>query len=99
MIEAKESSFEVKIPEEFLQGCSERLVALIADDGNHFTDYGIYEGMFLFFDTEKPFLKGRLSCYVNEQDNDQPMYKLSDRDIDGYRHFGRLVMIIRNYEV
>ena len=41
--------------------------------------------MILFFDTKKSFEKGRLSCYVNEQDNDQPKYKVSDKawmDID-----------------
>ena len=45
-----------------LQGCSEDIVIFRADGGNHFTDYGIYEGMFLFFDRKKRFKKGRLSC-------------------------------------
>ena len=71
----------------------------IADGGNHFTDYGIYEGMFLFFDLNKPFLKGRLSCYINKNDDEKPKYRVSDKDIDGYEHLGRLVVIMRNYEV
>lgn len=97
---------EVAIPEQLLQGCSDSVVAFVADDGNHFTDYGnhftdygIFEGMILFFDMKKSFEKGRLSCYVNEQDNDQPKYKVSDKDMDGYRHYGRLVMMMRSYEV
>ena len=89
----------IQIPEQLLKGCSDSVVAFVADDGNHFTDYGIFEGMILFFDTKKSFEKGRLSCYVNEQDNDQPKYKVSDKDMDGYRHYGRLVMMMRSYEV
>lgn len=59
----------------------------------------IYEGMFLFFDRKKNFKKGRLSCYTNTTDDDRPKYKVSDREIDGYEHFGRLVLTLRNYEV
>jgi len=75
------------------------MAIFIANGGNHFTDYGIYEGMFLFFDLNKPFLKGRLSCYINKNDDEKPKYKVSDKDIDGYEHLGRLVVTMRNYEV
>lgn len=81
MIKEVDIGSEVAIPEQLLKGCSDSVVAFVADDGNHFTDYGIFEGMILFFDTKKSFEKGRLSCYVNEQDNDQPKYKVSDKDI------------------
>ena len=81
------------------EGCSDDMAIFIADGGNHFTDYGIYEGMFLFFDLNKPFLKGRLSCYINKNDDEKPKYRVSDKDIDGYEHLGRLVVIMRNYEV
>ena len=99
MIKEVDIGSEVAIPEQLLKGCSDSVVAFVADDGNHFTDYGIFEGMILFFDTKKSFEKGRLSCYVNEQDNDQPKYKVSDKDMDGYSHYGRLVMMMRSYEV
>lgn len=89
----------VTIPDCFMQGCSEDIVIFRADGGNHFTDYGIYEGMFLFFDRKKNFKKGRLSCYTNTTGDDRPKYKVSDKDIDGYEHFGRLVLTLRNYEV
>ena len=62
MIDEKEVTAYVTMPDCFLQGCSEDIVIFRADGGNHFTDYGIYEGMFLFFDRKKRFKKGRLSC-------------------------------------
>lgn len=65
MIDEKEVTAYVTMPDCFLQGCSEDIVIFRADGGNHFTDYGIYEGMFLFFDRKKRFKKGRLSCYIN----------------------------------
>ena len=89
----------VTIPDCFLQGCSEDIVIFRADGGNHFTDYGIYEGMFLFFDRKKRFKKGRLSCYINTAGDDRPKYRVSDKNIDGYKHLGRLVLTLRNYEV
>ena len=60
MIDEKEVTAYVTMPDCFLQGCSEDIVIFRADGGNHFTDYGIYEGMFLFFDRKKRFKKGRL---------------------------------------
>ena len=89
----------VTMPDCFLQGCSEDIVIFRADGGNHFTDYGIYEGMFLFFDRKKRFKKGRLSCYINTAGDDRPKYRVSDKNIDGYKHLGRLVLTLRNYEV
>ncbi len=64
MIDEKEVTAYVTMPDCFLQGCSEDIVIFRADGGNHFTDYGIYEGKFLFFDRKKRFKKGRLSCYI-----------------------------------
>lgn len=72
MIDEKEVTAYVAIPDCFLQGCSEDIVIFRADGGNHFTDYGIYEGMFLFFDRKKRFKKGRLSCYINTAGDDRP---------------------------
>ena len=55
--------------------------------------------MFLFFDRKKRFKKGRLSCYINTAGDDRPKYRVSDKNIDGYKHLGRLVLTLRNYEV
>jgi len=49
VIDEKEVTAYVTIPDCFLQGCSEDIVIFRADGGNHFTDYGIYEGMFHVF--------------------------------------------------
>ena len=97
-VDADDITRSVHFPDIFMQGCSSSTVIFTADGGNHFTDYGIYEGMFLFFDLEKPFLAGRLSCFRNEQDNNQPKYRVSDKPLEGYSHLGRLVMTLRNYE-
>lgn len=42
---------------------------------------------------------GRLSCYINTAGDDRPKYRVSDKNIDGYKHLGRLVLTLRNYEV
>ena len=76
----------VSMPSCLLQGCS----------NDH---YGIYEGMFLIFDVSKDFKDGRLSCYLNNSGDDRPKFKVSDKPLDGYRHFGRLVASMKNYEV
>ena len=44
VIDEKEVTAYVAIPDCFLQGCSEDILIFRADGGNHFTDYGIYEG-------------------------------------------------------
>ena len=50
----------VSMPSCLLQGCSNNLIIFRADGGNHFTHYGIYEGMFLScqqrFQGRTPFL-------------------------------------------
>lgn len=89
----------VSMPSCLLQGCSNDLIIFRADGGNHFTHYGIYEGMFLIFDVSKDFKDGRLSCYLNNSGDDRPKFKVSDKPLDGYRHFGRLVASMKNYEV
>ena len=88
-----------KMPSCLLQGCSNDLIIFRADGGNHFTHYGIFEGMFLIFDVSKDFKEGRLSCYLNNSGDDRPKFKVSDKPLDGYRHFGRLVASMKNYEV
>ena len=96
MIDEKEVTAYVTIPDCFLQGCSEDIVIFRADGGNHFTDYGIYKGMFLFFDRKKRFKKGRLSCYINTAGDDRPKNRVSDKNIDGYKHLGVNVKVIQD---
>jgi len=89
----------VSMPECLMQGCSNDIIIFRADGGNHFTNYGIYEGMFLFFDVSKDFQEGRLSCYLNDTGDSRPKFKVSDKPLDGYHHLGRLVASMKNYEV
>ena len=69
----------VSMPSCLLQGCSNDLIIFRADGGNHFTHYGIYEGMFLIFDVSKDFKDGHLSCYLNNSGDDRPRLSLSCR--------------------
>lgn len=88
------------IPAEFTNGVRRKTVVFVADDGNHFNHYGIFEGMFLIFDLEAKFKRGHLSCFFNKtSDEENPKYKMSDVPIKGYRHIGRLIAAVRNYEV
>ena len=89
----------VTMPDYLMQGCSNDIIIFRADGGNHFTHYGIYEGLFLFFDVCKDFQEGRLSCYLNDTGDGRPKFKVSDKPLDGYRHLGRLVASMKNYEV
>lgn len=89
----------VKMPDYLMQGCSNDIIIFRADGGNHFTHYGIYEGMFLFFDVSKNYQEGRLSCYLNNTGDSHPKFKVSDKPLAGYQHLGRLVASMRNYEV
>ena len=99
MITENDIKAYVDMPTYFTEGCSNNMFVFRADGGNHFTDYGIFEGMFLFFDTQKPFKKGSLSCYENKTKDENPRFKVSDKPLAGYKHFGRLVLTVRNYEV
>lgn len=82
----------------FTNGESKDTVVFVADGGNHFTDQGIFEGMFLIFDLNGKFERGHLSCFFNQApDEEHPKNKVSDRRMRGYRHMGRLIAAIRNY--
>lgn len=89
----------VSFPDSLSRGCSKNTAIFIADGGNHFTQYGIFEGMYLFIDLDKTFMNGRVSCFMRRQENEGlPKYRLSDKPIRGYSLLGRLVMTLRNFE-
>ena len=60
MIDESDVQAYVRMPDCLIKGCSDDMAIFIADGGNHFTDYGIYEGMFLFFDRKKRFTLTRM---------------------------------------
>ena len=43
------------------------LIALIADNGNHFLAYGIVEGTTLYIDLDAEYEENTLSCFINKQ--------------------------------
>lgn len=88
----------LSIPRVFTNGVEKDTIVFVADGGNHFTDRGIFEGMFLIFDLNGKFERGHLSCFYNQaSDEERPKYKVSDKRMRGYRHIGRLIAAIRNY--
>ena len=90
----------IGISTDLMNGCSDNLGAFVADGGNHFTDYGIYPGSQFIVDLDKPFLDGHVSCYSKKQSDRQPELRLSLFPLEeqGYRHLGRVVLTIRNFE-
>lgn len=43
------------------------LIALIADNGNHFLAYGIVEETTLYIDLDAEYEENTLSCFINKQ--------------------------------
>ena len=99
MIDEKEVTAYVTIPDCFLQGCSEDIVIFRADGGNILPTTIYMRECSFSLAGKKRFKKGRLSCYINTAGDDRPKYRVSDKNIDGYKHLGRLVLTLRNYEV
>jgi hypothetical protein len=65
-----------------------------ADDGNHFLDFGIHEGMLLIFDADASFVDGHPSCFLHKETRQLKMLRHSDAD---YQHAGKLIAAITYY--
>ena len=89
----------MQIASTYCPNISEDVVCFIADDGNHFTKYGITEGMLLIFDKNKSFKEGHLSCYADTLSDGTKEYRLSNMEQPDSIYIGRMVMAVRNYEV
>lgn len=98
-IQEKGGQRYVKIPLEASGGDLNSIVGLIADDGNHYLNYGIIKNSLLLFDTSKEQEEGALSVYKNDDTSSDVKYKLSETAILGFTYFGRLVFACHNYEV
>ena len=79
-----------------IPGCGEHLILLRADGGNHFTEYGVYEGSRLLVDPEQPFRAGSLSVYAGKNQRGGLSLKLSDIPLEpeGFSHVGRVMRIL-----
>lgn len=98
-IPQEDISSYIGIPAMFTNG-KKNTAIFVADGGNHFTHLGIFEGMFLIFDLDGKYERGHLSCFYNcKAGEDHPRYKMSDVRMKGYKHIGRLIASVRNYEV
>lgn len=71
------------------------LIALIADNGNHFLAYGIVEGTTLYIDLDAEYEENTLSCFINKQ----WQFKLFICELEGYDYVGRIVAAYKSYEV
>ena len=79
----------------FLRKKRRHLIALIADDGNHFLAYGIVEGSTLFVDLDAEYEENTLSCFINKQGQ----FKLYECELEGYEYVGRIIATYKDYEV
>ena len=98
MIDESDVQTYVRMPDCLIKGCSDDMLSSLRT-AETILPTTVYMKECSFFDLNKPFLKGRLSCYINKNDDEKPKYRVSDKDIDGYEHLGRLVVTMRNYEV
>jgi len=100
MIPEEDIQSYIIIPPEFTNNVRKDIVVFDADGGNHFTHYGIIEGMFLIFDLSAKFKKEHRSYFFcGSPDEDEPKYRVSDMPLRSYRHTRRLIAAVRNYEV
>ena len=70
------------------------LIALIADNGNHFLAYGIVEGTTLYIDLDAEYEENTLLCFINKQ----VQFKRLVGGLEGYDYGGRIIAAYRAYE-
>lgn len=85
--------------QDMFPNASQNIVAMKADGGNHFMEFGIVEGSIVYLDLAAKSKKGCLSCYKRTYTKDGPLYKLSLHPMEGYRYFGRVILTMKYYEV
>lgn len=74
------------------------LIALKADDGNHFIEYGITKYSLLYIDLEKEYSSDGLYCFYKTNNDGSKNYKLSKEKPIGYQYVGKLVCITKSIE-
>lgn len=71
------------------------LIALIADNGDHFLAYGIVEETTLYIDLDAEYEENTLSCFINKQGQ----FKLFICELEGYDYVSRIIAAYKSYEV
>ena len=94
-IERKLTKKEHMLSPELIPNASEELFMAIADNGNHFLDFGIREGTGLIFNRQKPFKPGYPACFLNERTQTIKLLREMEK---GYIFMGRLVATINYIE-
>lgn len=85
----------ISFPECLLHKKTDKLFIARSDNGNHFLDYGIHEGMMLIFDANQEAEPGKLSCYIEQKTES---LRLLSEPKEGFVHAGRLVAAINYYD-
>ena len=85
----------IPFPKKLLPKGAENIFVAKADNGNHFLDFGIKEGMMLIFDADKDFVDGHPSCFENSKTQ---KIKLLRHKETGFKHSGKLIAAISYYE-
>ena len=70
---------------------SKDLFIAYADDGNHFTEFGIHKDSLMVFDLQKKFEDGIPSCFVNKSTG---AYQVLAHRKNGYQYAGKLVAVM-----
>lgn len=68
--------------------------AFIADKHPDLPDYGIDTGDLVIIDSGIQFVNGELSAFRSKK---SAAYRLSKEKLQGYMHFGKVVMVVKYY--
>ena len=68
-----------------------KLVAFIADGGNHFSSYGIESGDVLIIDRMKEAEKGKLSVYARADESGKTIDMFSDSPLTDFSYVGKYI--------
>ena len=68
--------------------------AFIADKKPELPDYGVDTGDLVIVDSSVNFVDGELSAFQSKKDSG---YRLSKEKLRGYKHFGKVVMVMKYY--
>lgn len=85
---------ELAIPESLLPKGITSPAAFIAKKQPDLPDYGITTGDLVIVDTAVAFENDELSTFVDKKGK----YRLSKEPVDGHKHFGKVVMVLKYYQ-
>lgn len=69
--------------------------AFIADKKPELPDYGVDTGDLVIVNSGAKFVNGELSVFQSKKDTG---YRMSKEKLRGYKHFGKVIMVMKYYE-